>query len=238
MDIEKKIILIVDDNDFFIKQQIGCLGRERFNIHTAVSGKETLDKVRSLNPDLLLLDHIMEDMTGPEVCRQLKADPVTAHIPIIIVSSGERITSRLQTDAAGCDAIIFKPIRSNQLITLVEEFLGLAVRRGPRASVTLSCTVNGESTNGEGTIYSLGNGGAFIEGNLTFLRGDTCGLQFSLPEAAGEISVREAIVVWIGRLNDAGPVGAGLEFLTISKDDQEAIYNYVANIPASEEVSM
>ena len=237
MSYEKKTILIVDDNEFFIKQQIGCLGRERFNIHTAVSGKQALDKVRMLNPDILLLDHVMEDMTGPDVCRRLKANPVTAHIPIISVSSSERESTRLQINAAGCDGILFKPIRSNQLTTLVEEFLGIAVRREPRALVTLPCTLEGENTNGEGTIHSLGSGGAFLEGNLTFMKGDTCALQFSLPHATAGISVREAIVVWIGQLDNTGPIGAGLKFLTISQDDREAINGYVADIFVSDEKS-
>ena len=231
MVLEKKSILIVDDNEFFIQQQITCLGRERFDIHTAVSGKGALDKVRSLKPDLLLLDHIMEDMMSPEICRILKADPATAHIPIIIVSSGEQKPSRLRNIEAGCDGIIFKPIRRDQLLTLVEEFLGIAVRHWSRAPVSLPCIAMHEGDSKEAMILSLGGGGAFMCGELSLIRGDTFPLWFSLPDPGGEIGVREAIVVWLGLLEGNGPEGAGIKFLTISRDDQEVIDRYVASLP-------
>lgn len=234
MTIKKQTILIVDDNEFFLQQQIACLGRERFELHTAVCGKEAVEKVRSLKPDLVLLDHVMEDMMGPDICRILKADLATSRIPIIIVSSGERKSARLQTSRADCDGIIFKPIRRNQLITLVEEFLGMALRHWSRAPVSLPCTATHEDGTREMTVLSLGAGGAFIGGASSLLRGDTCELRFSLPNPTGEVVVREALVVWLGQLEGNGPEGAGLKFLTISSDNQEAIDSYVTSFPASD----
>jgi CheY-like chemotaxis protein len=237
MGVEKKTVLIVDDNQFFVSQQIACLGRERFDIHTASSGREGLDKVHLVNPDIILLDHIMEDMTGPEVCRVLKADPFTAHIPIIIISSAEREPARLQTASAGCDGILFKPIRRNQLIGLVEEFLGISNRNWVRASASLPCTTKCNGTRDMGTIHSLSGGGAFVESGFPLLTGDTCQLQFSLPDAVsanGKIDVREAMVVWVGKLKKTDHLGAGFKFLTISQDDQESIDRYATSFPDPE----
>jgi CheY-like chemotaxis protein len=231
MDSAKKNILIVDDNEFFIKQQIACLDKERFEIQTATSGKEALAKIRSTPPDLVLLDQIMEDMMGPDICRILKADPATKHIPIIIVSSGDRETSRLETTKAGCDGIIFKPIRRNQLLGLVEEYLGVAFRKWDRALVTVPCQTIYEELVKEGTIHSLSGGGAFIEDGLLLFRGDTCQIKLSLPGHGKEITIREAMVVWLGQheTGESGQkTGAGFKFLTISQDDQDAIDNYVA----------
>ncbi|MDF1536772.1 MAG: response regulator [bacterium] len=235
---EKNVVLIVDDNEFFLSQQISCLGRERFDIHTASSGKQAIDKARSVNPDLILLDQIMEDMMGLDVCRILKADPATAHIPVIIVSSGEREASRLQLAAAGFDGIIFKPIRRNQALALVEAFLGIAVRSWARTSVSLPCTAIWEGTGKEGTIHSLGGGGAFISGNITPVKGDMCQIRFSLPDSGAgerEVEVRDALVVWLGELDDTSHQGIGIKFLTIKQDDQEAIDRYVASLLNSAE---
>lgn len=231
MDSKKKNILIVDDNEFFIKQQIACLDKERFEIQTATSGKEALAKIRSTPPDLVLLDQIMEDMTGPDICRILKADPATEHIPIIIVSSGERETSRLETTKAGCDGIIFKPIRRNQLLGLVEEYLGVAFRKWDRALVTIPCQTIHEGLIKEGTIHSLSGGGAFIENSLLLMRGDACQIKFSLPGQGKDVTIREAMVVWLGQ-HETGESeqkhGTGFKFLTIGQDDQDVIDQYVA----------
>jgi CheY-like chemotaxis protein len=231
MDSSKKNILIVDDNKFFLQQQIACLDKERFEIQTAASGKEALAKIRSTPPDLILLDQIMEDMMGPDICRTLKADPATEHIPIIIISSGERENARLETSKAGCDGIIFKPIRRNQLLGLVEEYLGVAFRKWDRALVNIPCQTICDGLLKEGTIHSLSGGGAFIEESILLLRGDTCQIRFSLPGQGREVIVREAMVVWLGQhdIGESGQKhGVGFKFLTISPEDQEAIDNYVA----------
>ena len=226
----KNKILIVDDNEFFLKQQMACLDREKFQVQTAASGREALDKIRATPPDLVLLDQIMEDMSGWRICRIMKADTATAQIPVIIVSSGEKEASRKEAAESGCDGIIFKPIRRDQLLGLVDEYFGVSFRRWPRASVSIKCETNCEGTVKEGTIISLGGGGVFLSGGPFFLRGDTCQLRFSLPGFTREVYVREALVVWSGQINGTGPEGAGLKFLTIPRDDQNSIDKYVTSL--------
>ncbi len=226
----KKRILIVDDNEFFLKQQVACLDSERFQIQTATSGRDALDKIRSTPPDLVLLDQIMEDMSGWSICRIMKADTATVQIPVIIVSSGEKELSRKEAVETGCDGIIFKPIRRDQLLGLVDEYFGVAFRRWARAQVCIKCETNYEGIVKDGTILSLGGGGIFLGGGPLFLRGDTCQLRFSLPNQDREVYVREAMVVWLGQINGTGPEGAGLKFLTLPKDDQNSIDQYVASL--------
>jgi len=230
MGFKRKTILIADDNEFFLQQQTSYLDGGKFHIHTASSGQEALDKIHSNAPDLILLDHIMQDMTGLEVCRILKADTATAHIPVIIVSSGEKKSTREEITEAGSDAIIYKPLRRDQLLGLVEEYLGATFRRWGRIPVSLTCEVNCDGTVREGTILSLGAGGLFLSGGLSFVPGDTCALLFSLPGDDAKITVREAIVVWQGALNQDEAKGAGLKFLTIASDQQERIEKYVTRI--------
>ena len=155
---KKKLILIVDDNDFFIQQQISYLGQDRYDFQTAISGNEALEKMRSSIPDLILLDQYMEDMTGPDVCRAVRADSRIAAIPIIIMSSGERDISKLLGSQAGCDGIIFKPIRRDMLVAMVEEFLGINVRDWKRATTDIPCRIEHEGGKKNGTIHSLSGG--------------------------------------------------------------------------------
>lgn len=225
---DRKHILVVDDNEFFLEQEVSCLNRDRFDISMASSGMEALEKVRSLNPDMILMDMVMPDMFGTEVCKMLKDDPATASIPIIIVSSGSREDSRIKTEEAGCDGIIFKPIRKDQLIAMVEELLEIRGRNWERGEVFLPCTVTAllDGEHGEGAIHTLGGGGAFIQCSFRLVPGDMCGLQFTLPNSDRNIMVWSAVVVWTGKLTEDGPEGAGLRFLTIDTDDQAEIDNY------------
>ena len=226
MAFKKKKILIADDDKFFLQQQTSYLDAGKFLIQTASSGQETLDKVRSSVPDLILLDHFMQDMTGLEVCRTLKADQATANIPVIVVSSGER-ASREEIADSGSDGVIFKPIRKDQLLGLVEEYLGATFRKWNRIPVSLTCKVSSEGDIQEGTILSLGAGGLFLSGVTSFVPGDTCALSFSLPGDDVDITVREAMVVWQGALNQDVAEGTGLKFLSIASDQQDRIEKHV-----------
>ena len=219
---EKNAILIVDDLELFIQLQISYLGRQRFDIHTACNGAEALEKARSLQPDLILLDLHMPDMNGDQVCRILKGDPGTSSIPIIIVSSGTKDYSRVATITAGCDGLLYKPVRKDLLLTIVEECLGISIRRQPRVTVSLSGALILDATDSPMTISSLSSGGAFVETEQSLIRGDVLTLVFSL---SGEetVSVHSAVVVWCGRLDQKGPIGAGVLFLTIDTESRYLI---------------
>jgi CheY-like chemotaxis protein len=224
---DNKKILIVDDNEFFIQQEIFYLDRRRFDIHTARSGQEALEKARSLLPDLILLDQIMADMTGQEVCRILKKDSLTGNIPIIIVSSGEKEPSRNDTTQTGCDGLIFKPIRKDLLVTMVEEFLGIKTRQWQRASVDLSCSILSEDGEISTTIHSLSAEGVFVEMAYPPIPGEVFGVLFTIPEGGRQVLARSAAVVWSGRVSENGPDGAGVRFLTIDPSDRDYIDEYV-----------
>ena len=225
---EKMKLLIVDDVELFIQLQISYLGRQRFDIHTARNGEEALERARSLQPDLILLDLHMPGMNGDQVCRILKGDPDTSSIPVIIVSSGTKEYSRVATLTAGCDGLLYKPVRKELLLTIVEECLGISIRRQPRVPVSLSGAMILDAMDSPITISSLSSGGAFVETEQSVIRGDVLTLVFSLY---GEetVSVHTAVVVWCGRLDQQGPKGAGVLFLTIDTESRYLINEYVRN---------
>ena len=82
-------IMVVDDELFFrefIKNNLS----DEFDILTVTSGSEALKKVKHESPDLILLDRVMADMSGEEICRILKSDEDTMTIPVIMVTALER----------------------------------------------------------------------------------------------------------------------------------------------------
>src|SRR5215216_3069485 len=88
-------ILVVDDVSANVKLLDARLTAEYFDVETAMSGPEALAVCRSAQCDIVLLDVMMPEMDGFEVCRRLKADPMTHHIPVIMRS--EEHTSELQS---------------------------------------------------------------------------------------------------------------------------------------------
>ena len=168
----KKTLLIVDDTELFIQLQISHLGRKRYNIHTAKNGNDGLEMARSLKPDLILLDLLMPDMNGDQVSRILKGDPETSSIPVILVSSGTKEHSRSVIMSSRCDGLIFKPVRRDLLLSVVENLLETNLRLYDRIEVSIPCTATFEGKEISGTIHCLGGNGAFVEVDEKLIRSD------------------------------------------------------------------
>ncbi len=224
----RKTILLVDDVELFLQLQISYLGNKRFDIYTARSGSEALGMAQELKPDLVLLDMFMPDMTGDVVCRILKSQPSTSSIPVVIVSSGGREDSRKRAENAGCDGLIYKPVRKDLLLSVVEKCLGINLRREHRIRVKLPVTVGLEGEEAGATIYSISAEGVFIgieKGKA--IVGDLLQLRFTLPEIGERVEVRNAAVVWEGILGTNGPRGVGVQFLSIFPETADHIRKYI-----------
>lgn len=102
-------LLIVDDNALGRETLANALMSEGYDIHFASNGAEALARARSIIPDLILLDVMMPEMDGFEVCRTLRADPHLALVPIVLVTALDDHTSRLHGIEAGADDFMSKP---------------------------------------------------------------------------------------------------------------------------------
>ena len=232
---ERRTLLLVDDTELFLKLQISYLGNRRFEIHTARSGAQALQMVHKVKPDLILLDMFMQDMTGDFVCRLLKSNAETSSISVVIISSCSREDTRKRAMDAGCDGLIFKPVRKDHLMSVVEDCLGIKMRRHVRANVALPGIVLLNEREMATTIHSLSVGGAFLEIDAGAATDeDLLGLQFHLPGSEEEITVDSAAVVWRGSLEKDGPQGAGIRFMNILPESTNHISRYLTDILAKE----
>lgn len=224
---ERKSILLIDDVKLFLNLQISFLGRDHFDIHTASTGEEGLAKALEIKPDLIVLDYVMEDMMGDEVCRKIRQTGEIADTRIIIISSryGEESLNRCME--AGCDAFLFKPVRRESFINTVEEQLGIRLRRAERADTNMPATVSGRQGEFETVIRSLSVTGAFIEDTRRASPGDMVDLKFHLPGYHREIDV-QGTVAWTGNLGKEKIAGVGLEFVKTDTAHLELIRRYVA----------
>ena len=118
-------ILIADDNAQNRELLEALLAKIECETEMAVDGQDTLNKVESFRPDLVLLDVMMPKLNGFEVCRKLKADPVHARIMILMVTALSELGDIERAVAAGTDDFLSKPVNSHELQKRVSNMLKL-----------------------------------------------------------------------------------------------------------------
>lgn len=118
-----KKVLIIEDYPATTEMISNILKTEGIEVATAVDGTSGLAKAKSLKPHLILLDIMMPEMSGFEVCQKLKEDPKTAKIPIIIVSVRAAEENIKKGKDLGAADYIPKPFDPFKLIEVVKQYL-------------------------------------------------------------------------------------------------------------------
>jgi signal transduction histidine kinase len=118
-------VLIVDDTIYNIQLLSLMLNKQGYRVEKATSGTEALESANRLLPDIILLDIRMPDIDGYEVCKRLKANPVTTDIPIIFISSIEETSDKVEAFSVGGVDYISKPFQLIEVLARIETHLRL-----------------------------------------------------------------------------------------------------------------
>lgn len=118
-------VLVVDDIQANIKLLEARLRAEYFEVLSASSGPEALDLIQRERVDVVLLDVMMPGMDGFEVCRRIKSDPNTQHLPVVMVTALDQVSDRIQGLESGADDFLTKPVDDIALITRVKNLARL-----------------------------------------------------------------------------------------------------------------
>jgi two-component system cell cycle response regulator len=118
-------VLVVDDQPLNVKVIEAKLSSEYYEVLTATGGREALDSMSAVKPDIMLLDVMMPEMDGFEVCRRVKADPELMHIPVIMVTALSDPSDRVRGLEAGADDFLTKPINDDALFARIRSSLRL-----------------------------------------------------------------------------------------------------------------
>lgn len=116
-------ILVVEDSSTQRRLIAGLLASNDFKVKVAKNGGEGLKRAVHSHPDLVVLDVLMPDMNGYEVCRQLKKHPETQKIPVILCSIKNSEVDRYWGKKNGADAYLAKPFQQDELIATIERLL-------------------------------------------------------------------------------------------------------------------
>lgn len=124
MDSKKKKVLIVDDEGDLTDMVALRLEHEGFSIAVANNGKAGLKKAKEFKPDVVLLDVLMPEMDGWEVCKKLKEGHATKSIPVILFTVLEKKKVEKGAKQCGVIRIIGKPFDKNELLRTLREEIG------------------------------------------------------------------------------------------------------------------
>jgi signal transduction histidine kinase len=118
-------LLIVDDGPNNLLLLSNILGAQGYKVRAVRSGQHALAAAQAAPPDLILLDILMPEMDGYEVCQRLKANVVTQHIPVIFISALDDVWDKVQAFSIGAVDFVTKPFQSAEVLARVETHLTL-----------------------------------------------------------------------------------------------------------------
>jgi len=121
--VSKKKILIVEDEESLLKLESILLTSKGYDVRGVPNGQAALQALNEVKPDLILLDVMLPEIDGFEVCRRIKSDPENRHIPIIMLTAKKSREDMAKGEQVGADWYITKPFKAAMVIETIQRFL-------------------------------------------------------------------------------------------------------------------
>jgi DNA-binding response OmpR family regulator len=120
---KKKKVLVVDDNKDTVRIIQEALEGAGFSVAAAFDGKEALELVRKDLPDLMILDLMMPKMSGYEVCGEIRKDPKTKELIVLMLTARSDVDAKIQGIEGGANDYLVKPVEPREVVSRVRRFL-------------------------------------------------------------------------------------------------------------------
>ncbi len=120
---KKTTILVVDDDEDLVSYIQFLLEEAGYNVIISYKGGDAVNLAKRHLPDLILLDINLPTVGGFQLCRELKANPKTEHIPIIMVSAQEKMSDYIRAAQEGAESYVGKPIHKDELLGKIKKHL-------------------------------------------------------------------------------------------------------------------
>ena len=227
----RKKILIADDVEIFLMLEKTVFNRDEFEVVTARSGRSLLKVIKEAEPDLVFMKLYMPEMNGDDCCRIVKEEEPGRHIPIIMVTEGDREEDREKCRRSGCDDMLIKPIKRHDFMSITTKFLHIKERADQRCKTRLLIHYSFNSSNSF-SDYSidLNSGGLFLETSNPNMFDAPFNIEFKLPTNWPAIQCK-ARPAWANeakaRKKPDLPTGVGIQFLDLPPNDMNAIRDYI-----------
>ncbi|HEX7393977.1 MAG TPA: response regulator [Anaerolineaceae bacterium] len=130
-----KKVLLVDDDEMLRKMTNALLVKQGFEVIAMEDGPKTLEHLKTARPDIILLDVMMPGMDGFTVCREIRANPATSRIPIIMLTALNSVENKVKGFEAGADDYLSKPFDTAELVARINVMIRRAEANTPQVTV-------------------------------------------------------------------------------------------------------
>jgi len=208
----RPVVLVVDDTPQNLEVVTGIL-RDHYRARVALDGPTALKLARASPPDLILLDVMMPDMNGYQVCKRLKSDPTTQHIPVIFLTAMSEVENEAAGFGAGAVDYILKPIQPATLLARVQTHVQLSQQERHLAAMVTTRTQALERRTQEleqtrlEIIRRLGRAAEYKDDDTGFHVIRMSHYSRMLAQAAGLPADRVDIVFNAAPMHDIGKIG-------------------------------
>jgi twitching motility two-component system response regulator PilG len=126
---KKNRILVVEDEESLLKLESILFASKGYAVTGVRDGKSALQSIAEDRPDLVVLDIMLPDLDGFEICRSIKDNPETSYLPVIMLTAKKSSQDMERGRLAGADAYITKPFKSAKVLQVIEGLLGQSPKK-------------------------------------------------------------------------------------------------------------
>lgn len=212
-------ILLVDDVDLFLELERSYLEGCGYDLVTASSGEEALQRLERVAPDILLLDFYMPGMDGDEVCRLIRKNKRWQNLPILMVTAAGKPEEVQRCLQSGCDDYITKPVNKQELREKVQRLLGEVKRRkDERVSVKLPVQVREGDRLHVASTQDLSTSGVYLKSAVPLTENTGIEIRFEAPQ-------EKPLVLFgkIKRTSKQAAEGCGVYFIHPDPESKELL---------------
>ncbi|KQI69799.1 chemotaxis protein CheY [Loktanella sp. 3ANDIMAR09] len=119
-----KRVLLIEDEPNIIEALSFILSRAGYTVHTHEDGTTAMDKIRNQRPDMILLDVMLPGRSGFDILRDLRADPSTSDLPVMMLTARGQAKDRALAEALGADQFMTKPFANDEVCAQVRAMIG------------------------------------------------------------------------------------------------------------------
>lgn len=226
-----KKILLADDMELFLELERNFLQRDDLDLLIAKDGRKAMDMIRKHAPQIAFFGLKMPGLSGTECCREIKADPsLSATVVVMVIAAGAPGQVEIARDA-GCDELLFKPIKHDEFLALVSRHLELNVRSSKRlkAQLRVYYGLAPQQLLSEFSV-DLSAGGLYVKTDFPLDVDEDLTLRLTLPGQQGIVSCK-ARVAWVNTKDHPRkpglPAGMGIQFVDLSLQDMKSIRRFL-----------
>jgi len=220
-------ILLADDVKLTLATEKAYLEGRNLKVYTANSGSEAQEVAGVIQPDLIVLDYEMPEVTGAEACRRLKANPRTSHIPVLILSIRDDEDLVATCERAGASGFVRKADGREALLESVANMLGVPRRKRVRVPCTFTVGIVEGGRTYTGDVENISASGMFLTAARGFSEGMALRIRFNLPRADNEIRLLGEVVRTEEIAEDRH--GSGIQFLEMDPPSRQSLSLYLEN---------